>query len=251
MLILLPPSESKRAPRRRGKPVDLATFSFAELDAVRREVLVGLDAVSRNPDAVDRLGLSAGLADLVGANLDVLSAAARPAIEVYDGILYEALDWNSLSPGARRRGSTSVIVQSALWGPVRPRDRITGYRLAMGTRLPSGRTVVSTWKSTLGPVMSAAAGRGSIVDCRSGTYAAAWQPAGALADRAVAVRVFREEAGRRTVVSHLAKHTRGLVARWLLEADRAPRTVADVAAVVAEHVHCELGPGTLDVIEPA
>lgn len=251
MLILLPPSESKRAPSRRGKPVDLSGFSCAELDAVRAEVLDGLHVISSAPDAAERLGLTPGLADQVEANLEVLTAPARPAIDLYDGVLYEALGWDSLPPAARRRGNTSVIIQSALWGPLRPRDRTTPYRLGMGTRLPSGRTVVATWKAALGPVMEAAAGRGPVIDCRSGTYAAAWQPAGRLADRTIAVRVFRESAGRRTVVSHLAKHTRGLVARWLLSADRAPRTVADVADVVSQHARCELGPGVLDVIEPA
>jgi len=68
--------------------------------------------------------------------------------------------------------------------------------------------------------------------------------------------VFTEVAGRRTVVSHAAKHTRGLVARWLCEADRLPRTPAHVAAVVAEHRPCALVPDGrggwfLDVDAPA
>jgi len=47
------------------------------------------------------------------------------------------------------------------------------------------------------------------------------------------VRVFREVAGRRSVVSHQAKHARGLVARALCSAPRAPRTpqaAADAAS---------------------
>jgi uncharacterized protein len=88
--------------------------------------------------------------------------------------------------------------------------------------------------------MAAAAGRGVVVDCRSGGYAAAWMPAEEAARRYLAVRVFTEVAGRRTVVSHLAKHTRGLVARLLLEHDGRLTTVADVAAAVAERHRCEL-----------
>ncbi|MGI3786660.1 MAG: hypothetical protein ACRYG2_38435, partial [Janthinobacterium lividum] len=72
----------------------------------------------------------------------------------------------------------------------------------------------------------------------------------------VAVRVFSDVAGRRTVVSHAAKHTRGLVARWLCEADETPRTPATLAAVVGAHRPCELvadprGGWFLDVTAPA
>jgi hypothetical protein len=48
-----------------------------------------------------------------------------------------------------------------------------------------------------------------IVDCRSSTYAAAWVPQGALAARWVQIRV--------PGATHMAKHTRGLVARHLCE----------------------------------
>ena len=87
----------------------------------------------------------------------------------------------------------------------------------------------------------ALAGDGVVVDCRSSTYAAAWTPTGDAGRQLLAVRVFTEVAGRRTVVSHLAKHTRGQVARILLEHPGRLRTVADVAAAVAGNGHrCEL-----------
>ena len=41
-------------------------------------------------------------------------------------------------------------------------------------------------------------------------------------------------------MSHLAKHTRGQVARLLLEHPRRPRTVEDVAAAVADRHRCTL-----------
>ena len=73
-------------------------------------------------------------------------------------------------------------------------------------------------------MLAEAAGRGVVVDCRSSSYAAAWRPGPEVAARTVAVRVLREQDGARSVVSHMAKHTRGLVARALLQAPRAPRT---------------------------
>ncbi|MCW2811073.1 MAG: peroxide stress protein YaaA [Friedmanniella sp.] len=240
MLILLPPSEGKAAPARRGRAVDLAGLSAPELTPARVAVRDALVQASAGPDALERLGVGAGLAAEVAQNTRLATAAAAPAIRVYAGVLFAALDYNGLSPAARRRASRTVRVQSALWGPVRPLDLITPYRLSMGTSLPGVGPLAAFWRSRLDPVMVEAAGTGVVVDCRSATYAAAWRPAGAVARRTVAVRVFTEVAGRRTVVSHAAKHTRGLVARWLLEAPSPPRTPAQVAAVIADHARVEL-----------
>ena len=61
----------------------------------------------------------------------------------------------------------------------------------------------------------------TIVDMRSGAYAAAWKPKRATL---LSVRAFREEEGKRKAVSHMAKAVRGDVARALLLAKREPRT---------------------------
>lgn len=256
MLILLPPSEGKAAPARRGRPVDLAALPFGELTPVREELLDALAAVSAGPGAAERLGLSAGLADEVARNVALRTTPARRAIEVYTGVLYAALDHASLGTGALRRANRTVRVQSALWGPVAPTDPITPYRLPMTATLPGVGTVASRWRSVLAPVMGGLAGDGVVVDARSSSYASVWRPSGPAAAAYVGVRVFTEVAGRRTVVSHAAKHTRGLVARWLCEADRLPRTPQHVAAVVAEHRPCALVPDGrggwfLDVDAPA
>ena len=86
-----------------------------------------------------------------------------------------------------------------------------------------------------------------VVDCRSATYLAAWHPPRS-ADW-VAVRVLRQEPdGTRSVVSHSAKHTRGLLTRHLLiRRGRAPHDAASLARVAGELVGTsllavELGP---------
>lgn len=216
-----------------------------------------LDAVvaaSAEPGAAVRLGLSAGLAAEVARNCELRRLPARPAAEVYTGVLYAALDHASLGPGGKRRANRSIRVQSALWGPVAPDDPIAPYRLPMGATLPGTGSLAAYWRAVLDPVMTALAGDEVVVDGRSAAYAAAWRPRGVPARRFVAVRVFAEVAGQRSVVSHLAKHTRGLVARWLCEADRLPRTPHAVAAVVAERRECVLVPDPrggwfLDVVE--
>lgn len=260
MLILLPPSEGKAAPARRGAAITLGDLSFPELTDVRVAVLDALIAVSGRPDGCEVLGVGTSLATAVQRNTKLLDLPTRQAIDTYTGVLYHALGHATLSTTARRRARQVVLIQSALWGPLRPSDRIPPYRLSMSTILPGVGTVARAWREVLDPVLTGLARAGGrtapIVDCRSASYAAAWQPAADLAVNRVSIRVFTERAGRRSVVSHQAKKTRGLVARWLLEADRSCRTLADVVAVVREHRSCELteasGVGfALDVIEEA
>jgi uncharacterized protein len=258
VLVLLPPSESKAPPPQRGRPVDVEALSFPQLTAMRLRVLAALACASAEPDAVSRLGVGASLAGEVSRNTRLPQLPAVPVSGLYTGVLYDALGWSSLDPAARRRGGDRLIVVSALWGALRPRDRIPAYRLSMGTDLPGVGGLTAAWRQVIGPVLAAAAGRrGVIVDCRSSIYAAVWTPTGALAARTAAVRVLREGPAGRTAVSHLAKHTRGEVARHLLVTGADPRDVAELADALGGRWEVELvapvGPGrpwTIDVLVP-
>jgi cytoplasmic iron level regulating protein YaaA (DUF328/UPF0246 family) len=243
VLVLLPPSESKTAAPRRGRPVDLDRLSFPELTDSRKRVLEALIETSGHPEAMTMLGVGASLSAEVAANLTLPAAPARPALAVYSGVLYDALGWDSLPAPARRRGTSRVLISSALWGWLRPGDRVPAYRLSMDGELAGFGPLARFWRDATVPALEQAAGpRRLIVDCRSGPYlAAAPIPAG-LGRRTVAVRVQREQDGRRSVVSHLAKHTRGELARLLLEQDADPRTPAALAEVAATRWPVELVP---------
>jgi cytoplasmic iron level regulating protein YaaA (DUF328/UPF0246 family) len=77
-------------------------------------------------------------------------------------------------------------------------------------------------------------GRGLVVDLRSSTYAAFWRPSADLAPRVVTVRVLHEVNGRRQVVSHFNKATKGRIVRDLLTDGSAPDTPEDLADHLAE-----------------
>jgi cytoplasmic iron level regulating protein YaaA (DUF328/UPF0246 family) len=256
VLVLLPPSETKAVPAKRGRPFDLDRLSFGELTDLRKQALEALIEVSARPEALDLLGVGASLAEEVARNLTLATTPSRPAHVVYTGVLYDALGWATLSPAARRRGGSRVVIISALWGALRPNDRVPSYRLSMDGELPALGPLARHWRSQLPQVLEAAAGRrGVVVDCRSGPYAAAAPLPAAIAGRTVAIRVLREQDGRRSVVSHLAKHTRGEVTRHLLEQDDDPRNPAALAELLAGRWPVELTaparPGTnwtLDVV---
>ena len=172
MLILLPPSESKTAPAS-GDPLNLASLDLPALTGARSELADALAEVSGGEDALQVLGVGPSLAADVARNRHLRTAPAAPALEVYTGVLYDALDAASLWPGAREVADSSLLVVSALWGAVRPTDRIPAYRLSMGTALPDTGKLSSWWKPRLAPVLDELAADQVVVDCRSAAYAAA------------------------------------------------------------------------------
>ncbi len=265
MLILLPPSEGKAPAARRGRPVDLASLSFPGLTAARAGLIDALATTSAAPDALRLIGVGASLAGEVERNTRLRAVPARPAIEVYTGVLYAALDWSQLTGAARRRGARSLVIVSALWGAVRPGDRIPPYRVGLCSDLLGGPGAGAptlrperVWPSVLGAELAAAAGDRVIVDCRSEGYARLWRPAGEQAGRTAAIRVVRDGPTGRSVVSHMAKHARGEVAAFLLEhGGRAPRDVPALVEVLSDRWDVEpvapARPGTpwrLDVVVP-
>lgn len=233
MLILLPPSEGKSVPKR-GAALDVAGLSLPELTDARRRVLDALVTLCRDDatKAAEVLGLSAGQLDLVDRNADLPDAPTARADRIYTGVLYDALDVATLSAAAKRRTATRVAVASSLFGMVRFGDRIPSYRLSGDASLPHLGPVAATWREALAPVMTAALGRGLLVDLRSGMYANFWKPGPELAPRVATVRVLHEHQGTRKVVSHFNKATKGRIVRALLEDGADPRTPAALAEVL-------------------
>ena len=231
MLILLPPSETKTG-RMRGRPADPERVSFPELATTRAEVAAALALVSAQPDAPEVLGVSANLHADIRHNTRLGSAPAVPVADLYSGVLYDALGLPSMDPAARRRANRWIVVVSALFGAVRPTDKVPPYRLSMSVNLGELGPLTAVWRAPLAAVLPIAAGRGVIVDCRSSTYAAAWVPQGDLAARWVQIRV--------PGATHMAKRTRGLVTRHLCESGVDARTARTLEHVVAQRFETTL-----------
>lgn len=248
MLILLPPSEGK-AQRGRGRPLDLARLSFPELTEARVGVLDALVSTSARPDAVERLTAPRGAAAEVERNVEIRYLRTLPAERLYTGVLYDALDLGSMDTAARRRARRWIVVTSALFGAVRLGDPLPPYRLPICARLDGVAGLEAHWRQVLPPVLTAAAGRGVVVDGRSSSYLSMWRPTAELADRWVQIRV--------PGASHFAKHTRGLVARHLCVLGSTPADVPEVADEIGRafavdlHVPAKPGkPWILDVQPP-
>jgi cytoplasmic iron level regulating protein YaaA (DUF328/UPF0246 family) len=233
VLILLPPSEGKSAPRR-GKPLDLTALDFPGLTDTRERILAALiELCEGDPDvAAKTLGIGSTQLDLVDLNRSLRTSPTARADQVYSGVLYDALDIATLSPAARRRATARLAVTSSLFGLVRPSDRIPAYRLSGDATLPGLGPVAGAWREHLGAEATAALGRGLLVDLRSGMYGAFWRPTPEV--KVATVRVLHEHQGQRKVVSHFNKATKGRIVRALLERGANPSTPAKLAEALRE-----------------
>lgn len=251
MLILLPPSEGK-AVHGDGPPVEPGSLSLPGLTEARMRVIDALGAACARPGAATLLGLPAGQADAaVARNRALRTASTLPAGRLYTGVLYENLDLAGLRSAGPPAAAVidRLLIFSGLWGALRITDRVPPYRLAMNVALPPLGRLSTFWRPVLTDALRTD-GR-LVVDMRSAPYAAAWRPGG----NTVAVRVFRENIAdgtpKRTVISHMAKATRGAVAHDLLAADVSPSTPEELLkAVIDVGYPAELNGAHLDVIVP-
>ena len=163
------------------------------------------------------------------------TSKATPALSVYTGVLYQALDWASLSASAKKRGEAAIAIISAKYGVVRPSERIESYKEKIDNK--KMKLVVA---AKLDPIKTPL-----IVDCRSSTYKTVWH---APIDITVEIRVSTVVDGVRTVVTHMSKKTRGEITRWLLQSRSMPKTPEDLYAIVSEKYPCALTPS--DGVEP-
>ena len=248
MLVLLPPSETKRDGGD-GPPLRLDALSFPSLDPLRAALLDELVTLAADAPASRRaLGISAAQDAEIARNARLRAAPTRPALTRYTGVLYDALDVGSLRGAAAARARARLAVGSALFGLLRADDPVPAYRLSAGSALPGRPTLAASWKPLLEPVLAGIAAGELVVDLRSGSYAALGR-----LPSAVRVDVLAEHPdGRRTVVSHFNKAHKGRLARILVSTRADPTDAAGVAAVARRAgLRVERRGSALTVIIPA
>ncbi|MGB3335147.1 MAG: peroxide stress protein YaaA [Mycobacterium sp.] len=227
MIVLLPPSETKRTGGD-GPPLRLEVLASPQLTGLRAELVDELVGLAADRDASrSALGLSASQDAEIERNAALRTAPTAPAINRYTGVLYEALDVDSLRGAAAARAGARLAVGSALFGLLRATDPVPAYRLSASSKLPGQPGLVKRWRPVLEPVLAEIAAAELIVDLRSGSYAAL-----AAVPGAVRVDVVAEHPdGRRVSVSHFNKAHKGQLARVLATTRAEPDDAAAVAAI--------------------
>jgi len=247
MLVVLPPSETKREGGVEGTRLDLSALSFPSLTKPRRTAIDGVRRLSRNLSAATAaLRLGGTLAGEVARNRVILTSPVMPAIDRYDGVLYEGLDAATLTASQREFAGRHLAIASAAFGLTMALDGIPAYRLSHDSRLP-GVALGRLWRQPITQVLDAV--DGLLLDLRSEAYAALG-PLPVRAD-AVFVRVVTEDAtGRRRALNHFNKKGKGEFVRRLVHArlDH-PDLESLLAWAATADVRLEPGaPGEVDLI---
>lgn len=227
MIVLLPPSETKRAGGD-GPPLRIDALSTPQLSPLREELVDDLVSLAADPPACRRaLGISPAQDAEIARNAALRESATLPAIQRYTGVLYDALDVSSLTGAAAARARARLAIGSALFGLLRADDPIPAYRLSASSKLPGRPGLAVRWRPALEPILAALADSELVVDLRSGTYVGLGRLAAA-----VRVGVLAEHPdGRRSVVTHFNKAHKGRLARVLATARSEPDDAAAVTAV--------------------
>ena len=210
MLLLLPPSETKRDGGMDGTSLTLADLRFPELTRPRRAALSALRTLSRNVGAsMAALRLGPTQRAEVDRNRAVGTSPLLPAMDRYTGVLYDALDPATLSVPARAFAAEHVVIHSALFGLVGAGDGIPAYRLSHDSRLPE-LSLRRHWAPAVSAALEAV--DGLILDLRSESYV----HLGSAPARARYIRVVSKEGG--AALNHFNKHGKGAFARAVVEA---------------------------------
>jgi cytoplasmic iron level regulating protein YaaA (DUF328/UPF0246 family) len=242
--LLLPPSETKRDGGLPGSRLDLAALSFPALTASRRRAIAAVRALARDPAAMaGALKLGTTQASEVARNRRLTTSPVMPALDRFDGVLFDALDAATLTPAARAFAGEHLAIASALFGLVGALDPIPAYRLSHDSRLP-GLPLGRLWREPVGAAIGGV--DGLVLDLRSEAYAALGPAPGALFVRVVA----EAPDGRRRALNHFNKAGKGaLVRRLLLAGIDHPDAGSLLAWARNEGVALDSGaPGELDLV---
>ena len=215
-----------------GPSLDLSSLLFGPgLTSCREDLIRDLQQVCSHADAGQVLKIGPNTVGDIADNLDIYKAPTTTALNLYTGVLFEAAKFNqtleNVTSENMQRTATSpadilnseIMIFSGLWGVVRPHDLLPNYRLSASTKLPTIGTVATYWKKQLDPLLNAVLKDQIVVDCRSGEYRKMWTPSTKHPCELLQVVVQREDplTGKRSVVSHNAKHMRGVLAGALFE----------------------------------
>jgi len=222
MLILLPPSETKRSGGR-PRPLDVAGLALPSLAPQRESVIDALVRLSADEEEAARiLKLGATQRGEVAQNAALRAAPTMAAVDRYTGVLYDALDAASLDPASRRWVARHVRIHSAPFGPVAALDPIPAYRLGASVALPGVPPLTRLWADAVTSALADEA-PSFVLDLRSEAYTALGPVPPGIAS--VYVRVVSDgDGGAVRALNHFNKHAKGALVRLI--AQQRPRVAS-------------------------
>lgn len=142
-LILLPPSEGKQS----GGDLQ-EKLSFRELHKAREEVHKALLDAINNKEDLEKVF------ELKGKNLEEAVAITKKptkalrAIKRYQGVMFKAIDYDTLSEQQKNNFDNTVIFIDGRFGLVKPQDQILDYKTKITTKTKT-LNITKHWKEHL------------------------------------------------------------------------------------------------------
>jgi uncharacterized protein len=205
MIILFSPSEGK-CEGGTLPPLNQHSFIFPDLFSKRFEVIELYQALTQQGSDEELYELF-GIKDTKEYERfrnSFTSALSMKAIERYDGVAYDYLEYSKLSFEAQAYIDTNTIIFSNLFGPIRASDSIPDYKLKQGASIGSF-SPDKHYKENFSAVMDEMIGSDEILDLRAGYYDKFYVPS----RPSVTLKFLK--GGK--VVSHWAKAYRGIILR--------------------------------------
>lgn len=233
-LFLLPPSETKNDPTGKAR-FNLKNLSFPQLTKARNLAIESLVTLSESSPTKARniLGLSAKQDFERLRNVHLKTSAVAPAWQVYNGVLFDAINAEALSLAAIKKLTKHCLVQSALFGLISLGDLIPAYRLSANSKLPKIGTLSNVWAKPCSEFFQST--NELIVDLRSSQYVTLAPIPKNLTDRVVVLKILQKmPSGPPKVVSHHNKATKGRIIREVVTGQKIPQSVDQLAKVISK-----------------
>jgi len=206
MKILLAPAETKRGGGD-SQPYLLSNFYFQEFNKIRNEVVTSYEEFLKNSN-IEELSAWFGLKNLNECEKYSTPIKQKPtmkAIQRYIGVAFDALDYDGLSLEQQKYCDENVIIFSNLFGPLKADDIIPDYKFKQGAVLPN-YDVIGKYKVAIKESLDNYLGD-EVIDLRAGFYDKFYK----LTAPTITFKFLKD--GK--VVSHWAKHYRGLIVKEL------------------------------------
>ena len=138
MKILIPPSEGKA----KVKSLDILFKDTNFIFSKYTQQIVDLLCLIENEDLTSVYGTSQEKAIMFHRqNQDIFNSKCVPAIQRYTGVVYDHIDWYSLSKKSKQYIQKHVLIFSGLFGLLEPETLIPDYKLKMNVL-----SLKSLWK---------------------------------------------------------------------------------------------------------
>jgi cytoplasmic iron level regulating protein YaaA (DUF328/UPF0246 family) len=205
MNILFSPSEGKREGGTLS-PLNQQSLIFSDLYPKRLEVIEQYEKLIQS-GSDEQLYELFGIKDTKEYERyrnTFASAPTMKAVERYDGVAYDYLEYSKLTSEAQRYIHENTIIFSNLFGPIRASDSIPDYKLKQGSSI--GAFIPEKhYKEYFSSALDEMIGDQELLDLRAGFYDKFYTPSMPY----VTLKFLKE--GK--VVSHWAKAYRGTLLR--------------------------------------